>query len=236
MKKENILFTVCGILFGFIGGFFFANHYNRSAITSAVVNQTAQQAPAPFADTPSQSSAPNIQPNQNLSVPMPFIQQTIDKAKAEPQNLEAQIAAGDLFYKIQRFQEAIPFYQKALEIKTDNVEVLTKIANAYFDGNNFIEARQYYARVLEKNPNDVNVRTDYGLTFYLQPSPDAARAIQEYKQSLQINPNHELTLQNLAVAQSNIQDLNALRETLARLEKVNPANPVISELRSRNSL
>ena len=84
---------------------------------------------------------------------------------------------------------------------------------------------------LARKKDDFLVRTDYGLTFFLGEPKDIERAIKEYKTSLAINPNHEQTLQNLAVAYSEKKDVEGLKETIGKLEKVNPNNKIIQRLK-----
>lgn len=82
------------------------------------------------------------------------------------------------------------------------------------------------------NPNDVNVRTDLGLTFFFRNPLDVDRAIKEYRGSLERDPNHEQSLQNLVVALTRKGVAKEAREVLAKLEQVNPSNPAIAKLRA----
>ena len=89
------------------------------------------------------------------------------------------------------------------------------------------EAEKWYLLALEKEPKNINVRTDLGLTFFLREPRDSARAIKEYKASLAIDPDHEITLQNLALAYQENGDTENLLATLDKLKNVNPNNPVV---------
>ena len=51
-----------------------------------------------------------------------------------------------------------------------------------------------------KKSDDVNVRTDFGITFVERENPDLDRAVKEFQTSLQTNPKHEPALYNLGVA------------------------------------
>ncbi|MBV9216754.1 MAG: hypothetical protein JO053_11310, partial [Acidobacteria bacterium] len=55
------------------------------------------------------------------------------------------------------------------------------------------------------------------------------RAIQEYKASLAINPDHELTLQDLAAAYKAAGNKEELAKTVAHLKQVNPKNEAIAK-------
>src|SRR5213080_812309 len=107
--------------------------------------------------------------------------ETIEKAKQQPQDFEAQMTAADLYYQIQRFDDAAKFYEAASKLKPADTEPMIKLGNAYFDAaqtaaenNNmqaatpkFALAERWYAEALEKEPKNISVRTDLGLTFFL---------------------------------------------------------------------
>jgi tetratricopeptide (TPR) repeat protein len=219
MTKENALFSIVGLLVGLIVGFVFANSVNKSAIiTSGASVGVSQSLPA------GQSTA---QPLANL----PEVQAAIEKAKAEPQNFDAQVAAGDLYYKIQRFDGSVEYYAHANQIKPDDYYVMVQLGNANFELAKYEEAEKWYSQALSKTPDDVNVRTDLGLTFMFRQPADYDRAIQEFKRSLEYQPDHPQTLQNLTVAYTKKMDAVNARATLAKLESKEPSNAAIAKLR-----
>src|SRR6185369_8104684 len=151
----------------------------------------------------------------------------IEKARREPDNFEAQMTAGDLYYQIQRYDDALKYYEIANRLRPSDSESVLKIGNTNFDAERYEEAEKWYQAALKKNPRDVNVRTDLGLTFYLRTPRDTDRAIKEYDAALAIEPTSEIALQNLALAQIEKNDRTGLEKTLDRLEDVNPKNPVL---------
>lgn len=228
MKKENILFGVIGFLLGCVVTFLFTNSLNRSQLQT----QNAVQPGANSAQNPALPEGhPSIsglssQPDQN-GVPLQQVQEALKAAERQPNNFDVQMNAGDLYYQIQKYDEAIRFYERANKIRPEAVEVLTKLGNAYFDFEKFEKAESWYLKSLAKNPDDVNVRADLGLTFFLREPPDIDRAIKEYRISLSQEPSHELTLQNLAVALRDKGDTKGFEETVERLKTVNPNNPIV---------
>ena len=146
------------------------------------------------------------------------------------------MTAADLYYQIRRFDEAAKFYEAAAKIKPNEKEPLVKLGDAYFDAaetaseNNdqatantkFPIAEKWYVQVLAKDPKDVNVRTDLGLTFFLREPKRHRQGDQEYKASLAIDPKHEITLQNLAIAYKEKSDTANYQKTLDLLKAVNP--------------
>jgi tetratricopeptide (TPR) repeat protein len=231
MTKENFLFGIIGLLLGCIVGFMFANSVNQNAIKN--FNPAAVD---PAAAVDSNAPIPPGHPDINSANPggggmQPQVQAAIEKAKAEPDNFEAQIKAAEVFYQIQRFDGAIDYLKQANKIKPDDYETIVNLGNTNFDSKNYAEAEKWYASALTKKADAVDVRTDYGLTFLLRDPPDYERAIAEFNRSLETDPNHVQTLQNLTVAYTKKGDAEKASATLARLESADAKNTSISKLR-----
>ena len=112
---------------------------------------------------------------------------------------------------------------------------LVSLGNANFDLERFRESISWYEQALKVRPNDVNVRTDLGLAYYLSTPKDLDRAIASYRSSLGYDPRHEKTLQNLITALIEKGDLASARTFLAQLEKVNPENQALAQFREKIS-
>ncbi len=231
MTKENVLFSIIGLLLGLIIGFLVTN----------ALNQSGGGGPRPStARTTTQSSElpndhPPISPSNAVADPQQMqaaVTEAIQKARNEPNNFEAQMQAAKLYYQINRFDEAIDFLLRANQLRPDNYEAVVQLGNAYFDADKYKEAEQWYTAALIKNPDDINVRTDLGLTFLFREPPDVDRAIKEFRKSLERDPKHEQTLQNITVALIRKGEAKEAQATLARLEEVNPASPALPKLRS----
>ena len=221
MTKENILFITIGLLAGLIIGFMFANSVNQKiAVPIAGTAVPNASMPAGHPDVPGVGGA--MQPE---------VQAAIDLAKKEPDNLDAQMKAAELYYQIQRFDGAVEFLKRANQLKPDSREVIVHLGNAYFDMGKYEDAEKWYMSALAKKADDVDVRTDLGLTFVFREKPNYDRGIQEFQRSLEIDPNHPQTLQNLTVAYTKKGDAARANETIAKLEGLDPANESIKKLR-----
>lgn len=233
MSKENLLYAVIGVMVGAIIGFTFANSVNKNVVTPTPMTTPNANAAGPLSGNPAlPSDHPPLGTSPGTTQPqgggaIPEVTVAIDKAKADPQNFEAQMTAGDLYYQIQRFDDAAKFYEAANKLKPTELEPMVKLGNALFDGEKYIEAEKWYVLALEKNPKDITVRTDLGLTFFLREPRDIPRAIKEYEKSLSINPDHEITLQNLVVGYKELGDAANLDKATSKLRTVNPNNPAL---------
>jgi tetratricopeptide (TPR) repeat protein len=225
MKKDSILVGIIGLLVGLIVGFVFANNINQRGQTGAVVTQQPN-APLPPDHPP---IASNGQPG---GPDMAAVQDAINLAKSDSNNFAAQMKAADYSYQVQRFDDAISFLQRANQLQPDSYDALVQLGNVNFDANRFPEAEKWYTLALEKKADDVNVRTDLGLTFLLREPANLDRAITEFRASLARDPKHLQTLQNLTVALTRKGDAAEARTVLAKLEEVSPGNPAITNLRA----
>lgn len=226
MSKENFLFAVIGLLIGLIVGFFVTNSLNQGTVAPAT--PVAMQ-PQPGGGMPSGHPAVSEGPGGMGSVPE--VQAAIDKAKQNPNDFEAQMKAAELYYQIQRFEGAAEFLKKANAIQPDNYEVIVNLGNAYFDAGKYDEAEKWYTTAISKKPENVDVRTDFALTFVFRDKPDYDRAIKEFKTVLESSPAHIQALQNLTVAYTKKSDHANAATTLAKLEQADPGNTAIAKLR-----
>lgn len=218
MNKEKILFGIGGLIVGLIIGFVAANKINRRETSTQIVAQT--QANAPFANQQTQSS--EIKDSSAQGKPLPEVSEKLDKAKNEPNNFDAQMQAGNLYVKIQAFDKAQEFYNRAEQLNPSDYKEIVDLGNKFFDIKNFEKAEKWYEQALAKKPDDVNVRTDLGITFVEREKPDFDRAVKEFQTSLETNPRHEPTLYNLGVAYSKKGDSEEAQNVLSRLETINP--------------
>ncbi len=235
MTKDNILFSIIGLLLGCIVGFLFANSYNQSHMNRPAAGMPQAQGSLPPNHPPistNGASDSGAGAAAGGGAAMPAVQQAIDEARNQPNNFDAQVKAADLYLQIGRYDDALQFLMKANQLRPDNYEVVVKLGDANFDADHFEVAEKWYTAALQMKPNDVNVRTDLGTTFLARNPPDIDRAIQEYQRSLQLDPRHEKTLHNLVIAYTKKGDARSAQETLTRLEQVNPQAEDLDRLRS----
>lgn len=218
--QRSILFGIGGLIIGLAVGFFTANQINRSTVSQSfsAPNQTS-------AVLPNQPHSPDSQGGM-----MPDVTETLEKAKNEPNNFEAQMRAGDMYAQIKRFERAAEFYEQAHKIKPNDFTVLAKLGNAHFDSKQFEMAEKWYLLALEQK-EDANVRTDLGITFIERKNPDFDRAIKELQNALQTNPKKEATIYNLGVAYFKQGDKENLEKTIAQLGEINPQSELTGRLR-----
>jgi tetratricopeptide (TPR) repeat protein len=86
--------------------------------------------------------------------------------------------------------------------------------------------------VLAVRPSNPDVVVDVGLSYFLQNPPDYEPALREFRRALEIDPNHEKTLQFAIQTLIKQNKSSEASEYLERLRTVNPRNESIPELTS----
>ncbi|MBI3949561.1 MAG: tetratricopeptide repeat protein [Acidobacteria bacterium] len=232
LRKQSIYLAVIGLLIGLFGGYYYADHYNRtggSAAGRASTQPTSSQMP------PGHPEIPQVSPEQ--------IAAAIKNAESNPKDFDVQVATARLLYQANRYDEAIKLYERANELRPDDYDTIVQLGNTHFDlalneaqqqstehsSRHFLEAAAWYEKALEKNPNDVNVRTDYGLTYYYRRPQDLNKAIAQYNRSLEIQPNHSQTLANLTTALAEQGKISEAQSMLAKLEQQAAGTPLLAQ-------
>jgi tetratricopeptide (TPR) repeat protein len=226
MNKDNILVGIIGLLLGLIIGFFFANSVNQRGLGGRSPASATAGLPTdhPALDGSGAGDQPGMQP---------AVKAVLDKARNEPNNLEAQMQAAQMYVQVQQFDQALELLMRANQIQPENYQVIVALGNTNFDSQNYEAAEKWYTAALAKKPDDVNVLTDRGLTFMFRAQPDYDRAIAEFRKALQYQPKHEQTLQNIVVALTEKKDAKEAQAMLDRLIEASPQNPAIPELRRK---
>jgi tetratricopeptide (TPR) repeat protein len=232
MNKDHILYGVIGLLIGLIIGYLATNSINRGAILSATAGVPGQAAALGGA-----GALPPGHPSLDgaSGAPPPAMAARLEKARNEPSNFEAQMQAANLSYQIENYPQALEFFDRANKLKPNDFDALSGLGNASYDLERYPEAERWYLLALQLKPDAVNVRTDLGSTYLQRKPPEIDKAIATYRASLNYDPRHERTLQNLTTALIEKGDQAAARETLKQLEQVNPSNKFLPELRAKVS-
>ncbi len=244
MNRLKLLYALGGLLLGFAGGFYFADRVNHKEI-DRLRSDLAQAHSTGTNDKQSRSDNPGP-PVEKNSLTDDELRNVVAKADAKPGDTDLQRKVGQgLYLYAARFEkpallpEAIRILKRANDAAPQDYDTLVVLGNAEFDLArttdlaHFKTARAYYTQALARKPDDINVRTDLGLTYYFDTPSDPRRAISEYRKSLTQDAHHEMTLQNLAAALIATDELTEAQQRLDELQKINAANPALSDLRAQ---
>ncbi len=221
MNKNSIFVGIIGLIIGLVAGFFGANSINQNSTKTEI---------SPLQPPTSPLSTPRISGQRPQDGGMlADVQKTLDKATNEPENYQAQVDAGTMHARIQRFDKALEFFQKAQRIKPGDFEANALLGNAFFDARQFENAETSYAKALGIK-KDVTVQSDYATTFFQRSNPDYGRALKEFEKALEIDAEHEPTLYNMGITHQRMGDKKNAMKTLERLKTVNPKSDLIGRL------
>jgi tetratricopeptide (TPR) repeat protein len=150
MTRDNLLFAIIGLLFGFILGFMsYSTMMQRSSTGPAAIAGGANL-PADHPPVGADSGGGG-NPQQIFAQ----VQQSLKQAQDNPNDFDAQVTAAKLEYQIQKFDKAIEFLLKANQIQPNDAEVFAMLAVANLDAGHYDVAEKWYRAILAKKPDDV---------------------------------------------------------------------------------
>jgi len=194
MSRENLLFAIIGVLLGFIVGFMFAS----SMAQKTAMQQTAAGSQTMPADHPPVGA-------QNAPDPQKMREEvaaSLEKARNDPQNFEAQVKAAELYYQIQRYDQAIEFLLKANQLKPTDYRTVAILGMVNLDAGHYEQAEKWYRAAMKMKPDDVMVLS--GLAAATLEKGDAKAAEDAIAKLEEVDPNS--------------QDLPQFRDKLASLK------------------
>ena len=232
MDKNTVLYVIAALLVGFIGGFLLANSMNRSEM-----NVLRSQAAVPTASGSNTSSAPGSQAEPALSDEE--LKAKIAEADKNPANFEFQKNLGTALYKYAAMKqlpgllpETLRILERAEALNNKDFDVLVALGNAHFDlgfqnkdGAEFQKARDIYARALAIRPGDADVQTDNAISWYVQPSPDyakAASALEKIAAAVEPTPSIKQGVAHLCIEDPRGRPVNRQEGFVANLFATHP--------------
>ncbi|PWT90659.1 MAG: hypothetical protein C5B55_09395 [Blastocatellia bacterium] len=197
MTRDNLLFAIIGILLGFICGFMLASSMSQKMVASAPtggVNQTLPADHPPIAgNQPGAANGGGMQAEVTAS---------LEKAKSEPKNFDAQIKAAELYYQIQRYDQSIEYLLKANQLKPNDYQTIVMLGVANLDAGHYDVAEKWYRAAIKIKDDDVMVLS--GLSYAMLQKGDVKAAEDAIAKLEKVDPNS--------------QDLPQFREKLATLK------------------
>ena len=195
MSRENLLFGIIGILLGFIVGFMFASSMSQKT-QQAQLASASQTMPADHPPVGAQN------PSGNPDEVRAQVTESIEKARKEPNNFDAQVKAAELYYQIQRYDQAIEFLLKANQLKPTDYRTVVILGMVNLDAGHYDTAEKWYRAAMKMKDDDIMVAA--GLAEATLQKGDAKGAEEAIGKVEKIDPNN--------------QDLTRFREKLAGLK------------------
>jgi tetratricopeptide (TPR) repeat protein len=231
VNKNKYLVGFIGLVIGFMISYFWTSNYNKT-------NAPVVAASGPGAAMPGAGGAGGA-PNQQAM--MAQVQQSIEKAKNNPKDFQAQISVARLYAQVGRDAETVEYLEKAYAVspeefikqsKTELEGALGFMGLYHAEQKQFEEAETWFRRALEATPNDARVRIELATTFIQRQPPAPDKAIQELQLALKSNPRDAHALGHLVEAYALKKDARGAEETVNNLKAADPANQRLASLQN----
>ena len=142
MTRDNVLFTVCGLLTGFIVGYFVASssHPPVPALAATASSGATAGASGDAALTPSAAE---------LATRVKEVQNAIQR---DPENVDLQVQLANTYYDASDWKSAAEAYEKTLPKKGSDPNLLTDLGSCYRNLGKFDKALELYGRAQAVQP------------------------------------------------------------------------------------
>ena len=227
MNRENVLFSVIGLLLGYVVAFHLVVYVNQSQVAPAAAATATESAEGLPADHPAVSGEGGADKQRLLA----SAEQAAGDARKQPDNFAAQLKAAEGYFEAGSFEDAIDYMTRANKLRPDDYDTVVRLGNVYSSAGRFDDAARWYTAALAKRPDDCDARSELALTFYMRKPSQPEKAITELRRCLQTDPNHVPSLHNLTLMLMETKQYAESETTLARLEKADPTYEQLPRLR-----
>jgi cytochrome c-type biogenesis protein CcmH/NrfG len=178
MKNDKvILFVVIAFLVGFIVGAIAGIKYATNDVRQPVAQVAPAEGGAPPGPQPKPVSAEEVNMLENA-------------LKANPNDLNALVRLGNLYFDANQPQKAVDAYERALKVNPKNADVRTDMAIMYRNLGDHDKAIKELKQAAAEDPKHANSRYNLGIIL-LHDKKDFKGAIAAWEDLLKIEPTGE---------------------------------------------
>ncbi len=193
LKKETIITAIVFFGVGFLAGYIYDAQRNSNArqkLASGAESRLLAGLPSAAAPPGVAGAAPQRLPEGHPPIDTPaLINLFEEQATQNPKDPEPRMKLANLLYDQRQFQQAIEWYQKALELDPKNVDARTDLGTCYFNLGRAQDALREYRKSLETNP--AHEPTLFNMILVnLEGTHDLAAARAAWERLHKQNPNH----------------------------------------------
>jgi tetratricopeptide (TPR) repeat protein len=174
MKSDAIAFGIAGVLFGLIAGWVIGS---QQGVARPAPSAAPQAANAPAAAAPRTPVLDEAQVTALQSV-----------AQREPKNAQSRTQLANLYFDADRYDEAIKWYEEALALTPNDVNVITDLGVCYYYTNQPDKALELFSRSLKIDPKHTKTLLNVGIVKAFGKQ-DLQGASEAWQQVLTIAPN-----------------------------------------------
>lgn len=225
MNRENVLFSIVGLLLGYVIAFHLVVYVNQSqsaTAASASASESAEELPG---DHPAAGGGVD---RQRI---LAEAEKAAGEARKQPDDFQAQVRAAEVYFQAGSFEDAIDFMTRANKLRPDDYDTVVRLGNVYSSAGRFEDAARWYDVALVRRPDDCDARSELALTFFLRKPSQPEKAVTELRRCLDKDPNHVPSLHNLTLMLMETKQYAESEKTLTRLEQADPAYEQLPRLR-----
>jgi tetratricopeptide (TPR) repeat protein len=227
MNRENILFSVVGLLLGYVIAFHLVVYINQNQPASASATGAAESGEGLPADHPPVGGEGGEDRQRLLAE----AERAGASARENPQDFDAQVKAAGSYFQAGSFEDAIDFMTRANKLRPEDYDTVVRLGSFYLEAKRFEDAARWYNAALSKKPDDCDARSELALTYYMRVPQQPEKAIAELRRCLESNPNHVTSLHNLTLMLMETKKFAEAEAVLVRLEQADPGNEQLPGLR-----
>jgi tetratricopeptide (TPR) repeat protein len=172
MKAESLVLAIAGMCFGVIVGWVLAD-LNRELSTSPAA--AAQAAPAP------------VPPQNTVTLDEERMRSLTELAEKEPDNVEVAVELGTSYFEVERFEDAVRWYEEALRRDPRNVDASARLGLTLFLTQGADRALQQLEQALSLDPNYPGALFNKGIVLW-RGKQDLTGAAEAWKKLVSVAP------------------------------------------------
>ena len=226
MTKRRIIFGLAGLAIGFIVAFTWTRSYNNNAMMAGSQPRSGGAGSAAPAGPASEQAG------------MASVRETIERAKNNPNDYDAQLEAAKLYNQIGRMNEVVPLIERAYKINNARAvgDYIPLVLGQYYSGQkDYATAEKWFRAELDAKPKDSDTLIELGASFIDREPPVPDKAIDYLQSALKNNPNDAHALVHLTQAYLQKKDARAAEDSLSRAKQADPSNKMIPDLEKQVS-
>lgn len=179
MKSEAIAYIVAGMAFGTILGWVIGTQQARSG-TRPVAAETSA--------APAQTAGGGTTTRQPPALDQARVQELQQTVAANPKNVDALVQLGNTYFDAERWDDAITWYKRALDVDPNNADASTDLGVSYYYSNRADDALAQFERSLKISPTHTKTLLNKGIVLAFGKQ-DLRGAAAEWEKVVQLAPN-----------------------------------------------
>lgn len=112
----------------------------------------------------------------------------IEKLDANPEDVAALVALGDIFFAAGDYKTAGTWMEHAVAIDPDNVRAQLALGAAKFNLGDAAAARRQWLRVIALDPENVEAHYDLGFLYLSSEPPETTKAQEMFRKVVELAP------------------------------------------------